>query len=82
VFISREKSGDDPWLTFKVRAFVVGAGFALAGIYFDSEWLVGVAIVALMVGFAARFFPAGEGEEAEVGERPVAGAPEEAAEGS
>lgn len=64
MFISRSRPGEDPWVSVKVWAFTVGAALALAGIYFESEWLIWAAIAALLVGFAVRFLPGpDEGEE-------------------
>ena len=45
-------------LEWRVRLLGVGAVLALAGIYFDSSWMVNGAIVILLIGFALRFAPA------------------------
>lgn len=64
MFIDRTPRGEDPWLDLKVWSFTLGALLAFAGIYLDASWLIWVAIVVLLVGFAARFFPdGGEGPE-------------------
>lgn len=55
MFIDRSRRDDDPWLNFKVGVFVAGAALAAAGIYFDSRWLIWVAIAVLLLGFAVRF---------------------------
>ena len=55
MFIDRSSRGEDPWLNVKVGTFVAGAALAAAGIYFDSRWLVWVAIAVLLVGFVVRF---------------------------
>lgn len=55
MFVDRSPRGDDPWLNFKVGAFVLGAALAVAGIYLDARWVIWVAIGVLLVGFAARF---------------------------
>lgn len=70
MLISRRSRKDDPWVTLKVWAFVVGAAFAMAGIYFESEWMIWAAIGALVVGFLLRFLPGEEEEGAEIGEGP------------
>jgi hypothetical protein len=44
-------------LEWRVRLLGVGAILALAGIYFDSSWMVNGAIVILLIGFALRFAP-------------------------
>lgn len=71
MLISRRSRKDDPWVTLKVWAFVVGAAFAMAGIYFESERMIWAAIGALVVGFLLRFLPGDEEEGAEVGEEPA-----------
>lgn len=55
MFLDRSPRDEDPWLIFKVAAFVAGAGLAAAGIYFGWRWLVWVAIGVLFLGFGARF---------------------------
>lgn len=62
VFIDRSPRGKDPWLNFKVGAFVAGAGIAGAGIYFGIRWLIWVAIAVLLLGYAVRFVDRGSGE--------------------
>ena len=54
-----DRSRDRParHLEWRVRLLGVGAVVALAGIYFDSSWMVNVAIVILLTGFAIRFAP-------------------------
>lgn len=64
MFIDRTPREDDPWLRLKVGSFSAGAVLALAGIYFDSGWMIWVAIGVLALGFAARFLPASDGAEA------------------
>lgn len=59
MFIDRSSRGEDPWLNFKVGAFVAGAGIAGAGIYFRLRWLIWVAIVVLLLGFGVRFVDRG-----------------------
>lgn len=55
MFIDRSPRDEDPWLNFKVGAFVAGAALAAAGIYFQVRWLIWVAIGVLFLGFGARF---------------------------
>lgn len=63
MFIDRTPRGEDPWLDLKVWSFTVGALLAFAGIYLDASWLIWVAIVVLLVGFAARFLPDGADDQ-------------------
>lgn len=56
-----------PWLEWKVRLFTVGAVLALGGMYLDESWVVGAAMVVLVMGMLVRFLPA-PGSDAE-GER-------------
>ncbi len=44
-------------LGLRVALFVIGAGVGFAGMWADLGWLVDVAIVVLMIGFALRFLP-------------------------
>jgi len=46
-----------PWLEWKVRFFATGAVLGLAGIYLDERWMVGAAIVVLLIGMALRLLP-------------------------
>ena len=55
------RADDDPWLHWKVRFFAIGAGLALGGIILGWDWLIPVAIVVLVAGFALRFLPGGTG---------------------
>ena len=66
----RRKAGQ--YLEWKVRFFSVAAVFALAGIYLDSRWMTGAAIVILMAGLLVRFLPT-DPEDSE----DVAGQPDE-----
>lgn len=52
-----------PWLPWKVRLFLLGAGLAVVGMALESRPLVGIAIGVLVLGFAARFLPGGRGTE-------------------
>ena len=45
------------YLEWKVRLFSVAAVFALAGMYTENRWLVGIAIALLFSGFLLRFLP-------------------------
>lgn len=53
----RGHKGADPYLTWKVRLFAIGATLGLAGIVLDITALVWAAIAVLVVGFLLRFFP-------------------------
>jgi hypothetical protein len=44
-------------LEWKVRLFSVAAVVALAGIYLESRWVTGVAILLLAGGLLLRFMP-------------------------
>ncbi len=56
---SSYKSGEpDRFLTWKVRAFVIGAALALAGMAFAVDWLVWSGIGVLALGLLLRFLPA------------------------
>lgn len=59
------KAGRYPWLTWKVRFFLLGASVAIAGMAMAIQWLVAIAIVILCGGFLIRFLPGGRGEEVE-----------------
>jgi len=48
-----------PFLEWKVRIFVTGAVLGLAGIFLDERWMVGAAIVVLVLGMAIRFLSHG-----------------------
>jgi hypothetical protein len=54
IFVRRGKTGPDPYLATKVQLFFVAAAVALVGIALESSWLVGVAILLLLVGVAFR----------------------------
>ncbi len=63
MLIDRHRRADRyPWLEWKVRLFVVGAGLAVVGMALETQWIVAVAIVILFVGFLIRFLPGGRGE--------------------
>lgn len=55
-------------LEWRVRLLGVGAILALAGIYFDSGWMVNVALAVLLTSFLLRFKPEKGGEEESAGE--------------
>jgi hypothetical protein len=72
IFLDRSRRADDyPWLLWKVRLFVIGAGLAVGGMVMDLDWLILVAIAFLLGGFLVRFLPGGKGvvedEEPEAG---------------
>ena len=43
------------FLEWRIRIFITGTFIALAGIYFDEQWMTGLAIIVLMAGFLMRF---------------------------
>jgi hypothetical protein len=51
-----QRGGEDPWIGWKVRAFSVGAGFAIGALVLDSRALALAAIAVLLLGFGLRFF--------------------------
>lgn len=57
---TRERRGEDRFLAWKVRVFVVGAALALAGVGFSLSWLVWVGIGVLGVGMVLRLLPNGD----------------------
>ena len=61
MFVDRRRRSD-PWLEWKVRFFLLGAGVAIVGIGMGIAWIVGVAIVILLVAFLIRFLPKPEEE--------------------
>lgn len=54
-FIDRTPRRIDPYLEWKVRLFVLGAGLALISMFMDIGWLMAVAAVLLGIGFSLRF---------------------------
>lgn len=54
-------------LEWRVRILGVGAVLGLAGMYFDSGWMVNGAIGVLVLGFFLRFLPGSdEGDDGEL----------------
>jgi hypothetical protein len=45
------------FLEWKVRFFIIAAVVALAGIYMESRWWTGAAIVILLGGLLLQFLP-------------------------
>lgn len=63
VFLDRSRKADEyPWLLWKVRLFVIGAGLAVGGMLLEMDWVVFAAIVVLAAAFLVRFLPGGRGE--------------------
>lgn len=55
---SRKRTGaDDPLVAWKLRIFALGAALALAGIGFDTAWIVWVGIGVLGAGLLLRLLP-------------------------
>jgi hypothetical protein len=54
-FVDRTPRTIDPWLEWKVRLFVVGAGLGLVAMFLEIGWLLALAGGLLAVGFALRF---------------------------
>ena len=49
------RDDDDPFLLWKVRLFVIGAGLGFAGMMLEMPVLLWLGIGALFVGVALRF---------------------------
>lgn len=49
------RAGNRSLTSWKVRIFIAGAVLGLAGIYRSENWMVGLAIGLLAVGFLLRF---------------------------
>jgi uncharacterized membrane protein YjjB (DUF3815 family) len=56
MFLDRKRKAGKH-LELKVALFCVAAVVGLAGIYFESRWLTGVAIVLLLAGMFIRALP-------------------------
>lgn len=55
---SRErKEGEDTFLAWKVRLFVIGAVAAFAGMAVSRSWLVWGGIAVLVIAMVLRFLP-------------------------
>lgn len=63
-----DRSRDRPtsYLTWRVRLMGAGAVLALVGMYYDSPWMIWIAIGVLVVGLLMRFLPTGD-EDADGG---------------
>lgn len=71
VFLDRSRKADDyPWLLWKVRLFVIGAGLAVGGMLLEIDWVIFVAIGFLVAAFLVRFLPGGRGVREEAPEEP------------
>jgi hypothetical protein len=57
ILLDRERREKDPHLGWKVKLFFVGAALAVAGIAADSAWIIGAAVLVLLVGAGLRFLP-------------------------
>jgi len=58
--------GGDTLLTWRIRAFFLGAVLGLAGIFLNIPWLVTAGLVVLLVAVVLRMAPArdpGSGEQ-------------------
>jgi hypothetical protein len=53
---SRERRAPDRYLHVKMLIFVIGAGFLLAGIASERDWLVTVAVLTFAAGLLIRLF--------------------------
>ena len=59
IFLNRSRRGEDPYLDWKVRLFLVGAVVALVGMARDATWMVLGGMLILLAGASLRFFPGG-----------------------
>lgn len=60
--LDRSRKGQAyPWLEWKVRLFVIGAGLGVGGMVLDNRWIVGAGMAVLLAGFLVRFLPGGRG---------------------
>jgi len=65
-FVDRSREADEyPWLAWKVRFFIVGAGLAVGGMVMEMNWLILVAVGVLVAGFLLRYLPGGKGRTLE-----------------
>ena len=53
----QRRNGEDRFLAWKVRLFVIGAAVALAGMGMSQSWVVWVGIGVLGVGLVLRLLP-------------------------
>ena len=60
LFLSRSRRSSH-FLEWRVGIFTVGAALALGGIYLETRWMTGTAIVVLLGGVLLRF-AAGAGD--------------------
>lgn len=58
IFASRRRRAADRYLAWKVRAFWLGAGLGVLGIWLESGWLLAPAAAVLLAGILLRFLPA------------------------
>ena len=56
LFLDRSRRSHQ-FLEWRIRVFIGGAFIALLGIYFDEQWMTGLAIIVLMAGVLTRFLP-------------------------
>ena len=57
--LSRKRAeGEDRFLAWKVRLFMIGAVAAFAGMAMSRPWLVWVGVAVLAVAMVLRFLPA------------------------
>lgn len=61
-FPSRSRRGTDRFLALKTTLLLVGIALGLLGMTLDNRSIVGVAIAVVLVGFAIRLLPRGDGE--------------------
>lgn len=50
-------------LDWRIRLFGAGAVLAVVGMYYDSRWVIWLAITVLGAGFFLRFLPLGRKDE-------------------
>lgn len=50
-----DDEGPGPYMDLRIAIFFVGAAVGVFGMVTDTDWLVGVAIAVLVLGFLLRF---------------------------
>lgn len=62
MFLDRDRRAGR-YLEWKVRLFSVAAVLAVVGMYLESRWMTGAAMLILLAGLMLRFLPARAAED-------------------